>query len=276
MENQTMQSQSNSIAALAAALAKAQRQIQSAKKDSVNPHFRSRYADLASCWDACREQLTSNGIAVVQPIHNDGPYAFLKTILVHESGEWIASGSYPLKPMKDDPQGLGSAITYARRYSLCAMVGVAPDDDDGEAATGRTVQQTKTPTYQAPAQPQQAAPSNRPPEFEATQQQIVKQYGSGDTKRGPTEKQISFLHAMKSKAGWHDQELKQYLQAEFNVSSTKALNIQQFNKILDLLKNKTPFVEAFAGHEPAVSKTAIATETSKGGAYDPTLDEIPF
>lgn len=269
-----MQSQSNSIAALAAALAKAQRQIQSAKKDSVNPHFRSRYADLASCWDACREQLTSNGIAVVQPIHNEGPYAFLKTILVHESGEWIASGSYPLKPIKDDPQGLGSAITYARRYSLCAMVGVAPDDDDGEAATGRTVQQSKTPAYQAPAQPQQAASSNRPPEFEATQQEIVKQYGKGDTKRGPSEAQIKRLYALKNKAGWHDQEIKQYLQAEFNVSSTSALSRDQYNKICDLLDAKTPFSEAFVSHEPKIQKTE--SESTKGGAYDSTLDEIPF
>jgi ERF superfamily len=126
---------SQEIGELATALAKAQRQIKSAPKDAVNPHFRSRYADLPAVFDACREALATNGIAVSQiPIAVDGRQ-MLRTFLLHTSGQYLA-GDYILKPTKDDPQGMGSALTYARRYSLSSMVGVtSDDDDDGNAAS---------------------------------------------------------------------------------------------------------------------------------------------
>lgn len=129
----TMMSQE--IGELATALAKAQRQIKPAPKDAVNPHFRSRYADLPAVFDACRDALSANGIAVSQiPIALDGRQ-LLRTLLLHTSGQYLA-GDYILKPIKDDPQGMGSALTYARRYSLSSMVGiVSDDDDDGNAAS---------------------------------------------------------------------------------------------------------------------------------------------
>jgi len=127
---------SDSIAGLAAALSKAQATMTSAKKDSTNPHFKSRYADLASIWDACRESLTKNGLAVVQLPGKDETGYYVETVLTHASGEFIAEKLH-IVPTKDDPQGLGSAITYARRYGLAAVAGIAPDDDDGEAAMGR-------------------------------------------------------------------------------------------------------------------------------------------
>jgi len=129
---------SDTIADLAAALSKAQATMTSAKKDSTNPHFKSRYADLASIWDACRESLTKNGLAVVQLPGKDEAGYYVETVLTHASGEFIAEKLH-IVPTKDDPQGLGSAITYARRYGLAAIAGVAPDDsdDDGEAAMGR-------------------------------------------------------------------------------------------------------------------------------------------
>lgn len=129
---------SPTIGSLAAALAKAQAQVQAASKDRTNPAFRSKYADLASVWDACREAITSNGLAIVQLAedHEVGRVA-LRTILIHASGEFIQTVvSAPLG--KNDAQAVGSALTYLRRYSLSAMVGVAPDDDDGNAATGRS------------------------------------------------------------------------------------------------------------------------------------------
>lgn len=128
---------SESIASLAAALAKAQAEIRPAVKDSENPHFRSRYADLASVWDACRTALTGNGLSVVQlpEVTSQGVIA-VETILLHDSGEFIG-GRIEIPLAKQDAQGVGSAITYARRYSLAAVVGIAPDDDDGEAAVGR-------------------------------------------------------------------------------------------------------------------------------------------
>jgi len=126
---------SASISEITKALVKAQAVIKAAPKDAVNPHFRSKYSDLPSVYEACREALTSNGIAVSQvPVFSEGEQ-FLKTILMHVSGEWIA-GDYALRPTKNDPQGMGSALTYARRYSLASMVGVvSDDDDDGNAAS---------------------------------------------------------------------------------------------------------------------------------------------
>jgi hypothetical protein len=128
--------QSESIAALAAALSKAQASITGALKDSANPFFKSKYADLASCWDACRKPLTDNGLAVIQTIEAGEGRAVLVTTLCHASGEWIKSYC-PILTKDDSPQGQGSGITYARRYALAAIVGLAQIDDDAEAAQGR-------------------------------------------------------------------------------------------------------------------------------------------
>lgn len=124
------------IGALAAALSKAQADIHGALKDSKNPFFKSSYADLSSVWDACRIPLTKNKLCIIQTTEIGSDGTVLKTILAHESGEFIC-GEYPVKPVKDDPQSLGSAITYARRYALAAIVGVCPVDDDGEGAMNR-------------------------------------------------------------------------------------------------------------------------------------------
>ena len=127
---------SESIAKIAESLSKAQGIIKGAKKDSENPFFRQSYADLASVWDACREPLSINGLSVTQTTriteHGD---PVIITTLMHSSGEWI-QGELLIKPIKPDPQSVGSAITYARRYALAAIVGVAPEDDDAERAQG--------------------------------------------------------------------------------------------------------------------------------------------
>jgi hypothetical protein len=126
---------SESIASLAKALSAAQGSIKSALKDSNNPFFKSKYADLASVWESCRPALSSNGLAVTQSTAFVGELLVLETMLMHLSGEWVSS-VYPISPVKSDPQGVGSAITYARRYSLSALVGVvAGEDDDGNAAS---------------------------------------------------------------------------------------------------------------------------------------------
>lgn len=130
---------SDSIGALVAALAKAQAQIEGAVKDALNPHFKSKYADLASVWDACREPLTKNGLAVLQPVSADGSKVTVTTLLTHTSGEWIAE-ALTLTATQDTPQGVGSAITYGRRYGLSSMVGIAPEDDDGNAASKPSAQ----------------------------------------------------------------------------------------------------------------------------------------
>ena len=124
------------IGQLATALVKAQATARPAAKTGVNPHYGSKYADLASVWAACRESLTRNGLSVVQMPNYDpnSGCVLVTTILIHTSGEYIFSTARaPIT--KPDPQAVGSAITYLRRYSLAAFVGVAPDDDDGEAAS---------------------------------------------------------------------------------------------------------------------------------------------
>jgi hypothetical protein len=144
---------SEHINELAAALAKAQGQIQGAVKDSTNPAFKSRYADLASVWDACRVALSANGLAVVQGPALADRGVGVTTRLLHSSGQW-AESTLILPMDKATAQGAGSAITYARRYSLAAMVGVAPDDDDdGNAASQQQQQQRSTPKPEPSSQP---------------------------------------------------------------------------------------------------------------------------
>ena len=125
---------------LAAALAKAQGDITGAARDKVNPAFQgSKYATLDSCWEACREPLSKNGLAVIQLVAEANKTAVaVETLLVHSSGQWI-SQTVRLPVDRPTAQGVGSAITYARRYGLSAAVGVAPtdDDDDGNAASGK-------------------------------------------------------------------------------------------------------------------------------------------
>jgi hypothetical protein len=127
---------SESINELAAALSKAQGEITGALKESANPFFKSRYADLASCWDACRGPLSKNSLAVFQAAETSTDGLVLTTTLAHSSGQWMRA-SLAVTPKDDTPQAMGSALTYARRYALTAMVGVAQVDDDGNAASSR-------------------------------------------------------------------------------------------------------------------------------------------
>ena len=126
---------SENIGQLALALSKAQGQMKFAAKDANNPFFKSKYADLASVIEAIKVPLSANGIAFVQATDFEDSAVIVETILLHESGEWI-SGRLRMQPTKNDPQGVGSAVTYAKRYGLQALAGVPSDDDDGNAATG--------------------------------------------------------------------------------------------------------------------------------------------
>lgn len=146
---------SSTIAKLAEALAKAQSQMRAATKDSKNPHFGNMYADLASIWEACREPLSANGLSVAQAPAGGPSEVTVHTMLMHVSGEWMSS-SLTMRPAQATPQAMGSCITYARRYSLSAMVGIAPDDDDGNAASG------PPPTAAASAGPATARPATAP------------------------------------------------------------------------------------------------------------------
>jgi ERF superfamily len=129
---------------IASALVKAQRGFAPALKTSTNPHFRSKYVDLAGCVEAVVDSLNAAGIALIQRTSEDATGVTVETVFVHESGEMLECGKLHVPASKQDPQGYGSALTYARRYSLMAACGIAPEDDDGNAASRVKVSATKT------------------------------------------------------------------------------------------------------------------------------------
>ena len=144
---------------LSNALSAAQGVIAFAKKESANPFFKASYADLASVIEAVRKPLADNKLAVIQGCVVDGSVILLTTRLSCEE-QWIESDTPILCSKPNDPQALGSAITYARRYSLSAMLGVAADDDDGEAAMTRD---SKPSAHPAPAKAKAPSISLPPP-----------------------------------------------------------------------------------------------------------------
>ncbi len=130
---------SDSIKELATALAKAQGEIENASKASVNPHFKSKYADLAEVLNTVRPVFSKHGLAVTQfPSYENGVVS-VETILTHASGEWM-SGTISAPVSKADAQGVGSATTYCRRYALAAVAGIAQEDDDANSAVGHKPQ----------------------------------------------------------------------------------------------------------------------------------------
>ena len=120
---------------IASALVKAQRQFGPALKTSNNPHFRSKYADLSACIEAVIDALNENGIFLLQKNYDCSNGIMCETVFVHESGEMLECGIVHFPAVKQDPQGYASALTYARRYSLMAACGIAPEDDDGNMAS---------------------------------------------------------------------------------------------------------------------------------------------
>jgi len=165
---------SEQINELAGALAKAQGQIVPAKFDGQNPHLKNRYTTLAAVWDAIRKPLSDNGLAVAQIVVTEPDGMFLLTRLMHSSGQYVQA-TYPIAAGDNRgvsaAQAVGSALTYARRYSLTALVGVvSDDDDDGNSASA--------PQTQRQAQPQPRQPE--PPKAKQQQAQQVQAATNGD------------------------------------------------------------------------------------------------
>jgi len=154
---------SQTIGKISEALAKAQSMMKPAAFDATNPYFKSKYATLASIMETSRFALTTNSIAVIQGTSVDEDRVVVSTMLVHSSGEWIKD-SLAIKPTKDDPQGIGSAITYARRYSLSALVGIVSDeDDDGNAAVGKPNEKPAIPVNRKPVETSQTPVDTQSP-----------------------------------------------------------------------------------------------------------------
>ncbi len=143
--------QTENINELAEALAKAQGQMEHAKKGAVNSHFRSNYADLAEIVTALRKALSDNGLAYMQTTMLENGGVVLVTTLAHKDGQWIRS-FYPVKPTQETPQGFGSAMTYARRYSLAAIAGVAAEGEDDDGNEGSGLASNATPSNAEPSE----------------------------------------------------------------------------------------------------------------------------
>lgn len=122
---------------IASAFVKAKREFGPALKQSLNPHLKNKYADLGACLEAVEDALLNNGIALLQETSDDTTGVTVETVFLHESGESMRCGKLHVPASKQDPQGYGSALTYARRYSLITACGIAPEDDDGNAAAKR-------------------------------------------------------------------------------------------------------------------------------------------
>lgn len=157
---------SDSIAKIAPALLAAQKNIGAAKKESTNPFYKSSYADLGAVMQVCKDELNKNGISVLQPVGTDEQGVYVETLLLHESGEFIADKMRIAVKGPNDPQAQGSAITYARRYGLQSMVFIPAEDDDGEKATGHQVAKNNINDYNEP-----------PMSVRATQQSCLHTWG---------------------------------------------------------------------------------------------------
>lgn len=189
---------------LAAALVKVQANLKGARKTKENPHLKSKYADLASVWEACHETLTENGIAVVQAPAFEAGLMFCDTTLLHTSGEAI-KGRYLIRPVKDAPQDYGSAFTYARRYSLLGMIGITNEDDDGNRASGR----------------HNAA-------------NISKVKGTGEF-IGPVQR-IALSKAWKA-SKWTDDDAARFLVEKYEINTTKEIKVTDYPAILTAFSN---------------------------------------
>ncbi len=192
--------------AIASAMVKVQASLKTARKVKENPHLKSKYADLGSVWEACHEALTENKVAVIQPFAFENGVMFLETILIHESGEMIV-GRYMMRPVKEDPQAYGSAGSYARRYSLAAMVGIIQDDDDGSRAStrGKTANTEKV---------------SNPGKLSAVQK-------------------LALSKACKAN-GWTPEAVGSYLADKFEYASTADITLDKYPEILTAFSNKPP------------------------------------
>ncbi len=197
-----MENSSTDLNEIAKALCSAQLEIKHAKKDAKNPFFKSDYSTLESISDSCLPALNKHAIAVTQTMAVNGHGMVLITTLLHSSGQWISS-SYPVNPIKSDPQSLGSAISYARRYSLAAIAGVVSADDDGEVAMGRSTDTVLTQT-------------NR----------TVASVGH------VTEAQLARLFAIVKSAHWTNEDVKKYL-GDMGLTSTKELGQMQYKTLCE-------------------------------------------
>lgn len=202
---------SQTIGKLAMSLVKFNTEVETIAKDAKNPHFKNNYATLDNIVEVIRPLLAKQGVIVMQIPGGDGENVIMKTMLLHESGEYMESEALIMRPAKNDPQGVGSCITYARRYSLCSMLSLSTgEDDDGNHAS--QPQRAAQPPQSAP----QGAPHNPQPTQPATPISMI------------TDKQLSFLLSEMRKSKVEPEAVK----AKYMLNSAKDIKKAQFNEIL--------------------------------------------
>jgi len=198
---------SETINELAGALAKAQGEFLEPELDRENPFFKSTYATLGSVIRATKAALSKNGLAVSQIVNDSN----LETIIMHSSGQYIGS-VYPLHPVKTDPQGMGSCISYARRYALKGILGIAEEDNDGNEHTSNQPKNSFTPKQ----------------EYKQPENKAV---------LGPSEAQLKRLHAIASASKWPNDDVKNLLKEKYNLDSSKHLSRIQYDYLCDFIQN---------------------------------------
>ena len=202
-----------SIVELTKALINVQSQLKEVKRDSFNPFHHSKYAGLASVWDSCRSLLAENGLAVIQTTNvGENHQLIVETMLVHSSGEWV-KGQMPMLLSKQDPQGIGSAITYGRRYGLSAILGICPEDDDAEGAIDRG--KAKTPEAQSKTDDTASSPA-----------QGVK----------ITEAQTRKLFAVSKQKGYIPELITSIIIRKYKTGHSKDLTKSQASELIGLLE----------------------------------------
>lgn len=222
---------SESIKEIAVALAKFNANVQRIEKDSTNPHFRNKYASLDGIMDEVRPMLAEQGLSIIQMPSGDADQLKLTTMLVHISGEWIESAPIVMRPAKNDPQGIGSATTYARRYSLCAFLGLSTGelDDDGNAASHAPQSQQSAPRSQGYNQP------SKPVEAPISQSSAPSNTGNVLI----SEAQIKMIGVKLKEKGIPDEKYREMI-GKYGAKSTKELSKSDASKVINDIQAYMP------------------------------------
>lgn len=212
-----MCSKSESITKIAAALVAFHGEVRSISHDSENPHFRSQYTSLDHMIDETKPILHKHGLTVMQFPGGDGERITIRTMILHSSGEWIESEPLTLRPVKLDPQGAGSAITYARRYSYAAALSLSlGDDDDGNEASAGQPQNNRPSTQNQPSQQRSSQPAGA---------NLISQA------------QINYCQKLKNDKRIDDDDFKRIIEEMSGQESIKELTKKQASELIDLLNN---------------------------------------
>ena len=211
---------SESIQNLAKALTAFQREVKNPANTAINPHFKSKYAPLNEILNEVRPILAKNGLSVIQSPSGDGDKVIITTLLMHESGEWIEACPLVLKTDRPTAQGAGSAITYGRRYSLAAVLGISSEDDDD----GNGAEVKHPPHNKAQSKPQQ------PPKQTSQAQQP--QNKNGDLISDAQRKKI---YAMTNNLGIAPDVVKKIMSQRYKVDDSKQLTKKQASDFIEYL-----------------------------------------